>query len=459
MRTTARWATRRRTQYMTALTVFFMMVFSGVYMFYFYEPGNCFDNWQNGNERGIDCGGGCTRICLADVFPPREVWSESFEIFPGQYNAVAYIENRNLTAASPEMRYTFTLRDEAGVITERSGVTVLPPDSVYPIFEGRIQTGDRIPTRTDIEIDAGSIWLPATVSAKQFELVGRNLSDTDTASPRLDAQIRNDSLVSARNVEVVATIFNSAGIPLTASQTIVPRFDVGEVEPVIFTWPQPIAKTIRSCEVPTDVVIGIDLSGSMNDDGGTPPQPISSVLSAASSFSSRLKDKDQAAVVTYATEAEVTLPFINDSIGVSKHIIDLDIAPAEEVGSTNTGDAIKRAGEELGSTRHNQNARKVFVLMTDGLANAPDEDPEAYALEQAEFLKKTGTQVFTVGLGEKLNEPFLQQLASSPQHYFHAPSTAQLGGIYESITEAICEDGAAIIEIIPKTDASFESLR
>jgi hypothetical protein len=53
---------------------------------------------------------------------------------------------------------------------------------------------------------------------------------------------------------------------------------------------------------------------------------------------------------------------------------------------------------------------------------------------------------------------FVQSLASSKAQSYAAVSTNQIDGIYRTITAAICEDGAAVIEIIPKTTASFTSL-
>src|SRR5690606_35601733 len=136
---------------------------------------------------------------------------------------------------------------------------------------------------------------------------------------------------------------------------------------IIFTWPTPIAKTLKSCEVPTDVVLAIDLSGSMNNDGDTPPQPITSVLQAANAFVNRLGEADQVGLVTFATEAAVTNALTTQKAMVADRVLGLRIDPKEEVGNTNTGDALLRAGEELTSARHNGEARKVLVLLTDGL--------------------------------------------------------------------------------------------
>jgi Mg-chelatase subunit ChlD len=449
------WALWRRVQYLTGLFVVLGILGAGLYALYGYESPTCFDGAQNADERGIDCGGACQRICALDVQLPVALWSQSFLITDGQYNAVSYVENRNKGVGSPGLSYTFKLYDKEGLIVERSGVTVLPPDGVYPIFEGRILTGSRTPERTIIEFGDDVLWRQGDVGREQFTLERRELTNADSR-PRLTAQLRNNALDEARDVEVIATIFDISGNPLTSSRTNLEYFAGRSTEEVVFTWPEPIAKTLRSCEIPTDVILAIDLSGSMNDDGGTPPEPISSVLTAAKRFVSQLNTSDQIGIATYATGASLTEVLTHESSRVSESVGALNIDPKEERGSTNTGEALVRMREELNSSRHNEDARKVAILLTDGLATAPGEDPEAFALQEADALKAAGVHVFTIGLGERANETFLRSIASTDAQYYKAPSRRDLDSIYLSITKDICEDGAAVIEIISKPETSFK---
>lgn len=444
--------------YLIGLFVFLTLMSTGLYYLFAYEAPTCFDLSRNGDERGIDCGGSCTRICSIDIIPPAELWVRSFKIQDGQYNAVAYIENRNMNVGTPELAYTIGLYDSGGLITERTGTTVLPPGSVYPIFEGRIETGSRVPTQTTIELSEDVVWLPAEAGREQFKIERRELKSADS-KPVLTASLTNTSLAEAKDVEIVATIFDAKGNALTSSRTFVEYFGGRTTKDVVFTWPRPIAKTVRSCQVPTDVVIAIDLSGSMNDDGGNPPEPVSSVLTAASAFVTRLKENDQVSIITYATDAITQEVLTPDKTRVGQVVKNLNIAKKDETGSTNTGDALKRGYEELLSQRHNPDARKVLVLLTDGLANAPGERPEEYAQERAEELKRADVEIFTIGLGEKVNEAFLRSIASSKSSYLKAASAGTVDQIYRSVTGAICEDGVAVIEIVPKTSASFAPLR
>ncbi len=448
------WAFWRRIQYAIGFLAVLTLTSIGIYYQYVFKAPTCFDAVMNGIETGVDCGGTCQRICKASIIPPLTQWAQSFKIIDGQYNAVAYLENKNKDIGTPELKYIFKLYDAEGLIVEREGKTVLPPESVYPIFEGRVMTGTRIPTRTTIEFVGTPEWLPAEAGRGQFSVEKSELVNADSL-PRLTGQLRNNSLDEAKDVDIVATIFDASGNPLTASQATVEFFPGRTTQDVVFTWPKPIAKTLRSCDVPTDVVLAIDLSGSMDDDGKTPPEPVSSVLTAAESFVNRLKAHDQIGIVTFATNALVVEKLTHEIEKVAGIVKKLVISPKEQQGSTNTGDALKRMREELGSERHSTEARKVAILLTDGLATAPKKDPDVYAQSEAVLLKDMDVQLFTIGLGEKANETFLKKLASGESQYYKAPSINELNGIYSSITASICEEGATVIQIVPKAKTTF----
>lgn len=459
------WARRRRTiifSIIGSIAGFFLI---STYFTYFYTPPSCFDAKDNGWESGVDCGGRCVRICTHEVIPPKVVWVNSFEIYPGQYNTVAYVENPNQAAGTPEMRYTFTLKNGNRVVAERSGTTVLPPGSVYPIFEGRIFTVDQQPiTETEITVEPAEIWQPATVGTDQFRTRDLQLSNADDR-PRLDVQLENRTINEAEDVEIVATIFNDEGQPVTASQTIVEEFPASDTRQVTFTWPSPIAKTVRSCIVPTDVALVIDLSGSMNNDNEDPPQPLTDALGAASTFASNLGAQDGLSLITFASEAELELPITNDASLVARWIRNLTIAEGEETGFTNTIEALELADEELNSENHNPDARRVAVILTDGQPTDPDDEraiiEETIAL--ADQLDLKGIEIYAIGLGSEVDRDFIRELASGPENAYFALTGINLAEdlttVYGNITNAICETGPTKIDVIAKTTANFTPLR
>lgn len=472
-----RWAFWRRVQYLGVLCLSLVFVFGYVYMSHFYVAASCFDGQRNGDERGVDCGGSCVRICTADVLPPEVRWARSFRVVEGQYNAVAYIENRNQTAGSPEIGYTITLYDESGIITERRGTSVLPPDSVYPIFEPRIDTGGRMPRQTFITLDPPELWLPAETGRDHFSIRDRQLFSVGT-SPRLEAAIYNNQLTDARDVEVVATIFDSSGNALNASRTFVDRLTARSEDRVVFTWPEPIAATLRSCEVPSDVMVVLDRSGSMAADGGDPPEPLESAKNAARTFLQQLGSEDQVGYLSYATEPSQP---IEQVLTVDRNLAASSIASTrmgeDGIQYTNMGDALRVAFTELQSARHRPDARSVIIFLTDGDVTRPV-NPEtgqrdieyaaAYARQAADLVKANDVIIYTIGFGDfflTINDvlnrdvELIRDLASDPTKYYEAPTLADLVNVYREIAADICEDGPAVIDIVPKTGAVFSPLR
>lgn len=454
------WAIGRRIQYGIGFVAFWYLIGMLVYFINFYQPPSCFDSVANGNETGVDCGGSCVRICAAEVLPPRVEWVKSFEITPGQYNAVAYVENQNQTAATPELRYTFQFFNQDTLVAERSGVSVLPPNSIYPIFEGRVFTESGEPvTETRIIIEPADLWLPASIGRDQFRSTDINLTNADVR-PRLDVVIENTKLSLAEDVEVVATVFSENGQPVTASQTFIDRIEPRSSKDIVFTWPGSIAKTVKSCVIPTDVAVAIDLSGSMNNDGGNPPQPVSAALQAAGQFITTLQEDDQVAVTTFATQAELVTELTKLHETVANTVVGLQINPVEETGYTNTVDALTMVHSELNSERHNPDARRVVVLLTDGLPTAAgDKNVVAETAAKAYLLRKDNIEMYVIGLGEQVDRQFIRSIASEESNAYFAPTGADLATIYAEITTSLCEVGPTKIDVIAKTKTNFAPLR
>lgn len=445
------------------------------YALFFTAPPSCFDFAQNGDERDIDCGGSCTRICAIDVTQPIVQWSRSFRVIDGQYNAVAYVENKNQIAAAPVVKYTFSLHDENGLIAERKGTTILPPNSVYPIFEQRIETGGRVPTQTFISIEPPELWLPAEQGRNQFRVVSREIQNSDIL-PRLEARIENTALTEAQDVEIVATIFDVTGNALTSSRTFIERFDPRSEQTLTFTWPEPIATTVRSCEVPSDIVVMLDRSGSMAADGGDPPEPLESAKKAAQSFVQQLRTTDQVSILSYATEPSSPM----EQLLTGNKAQAMSAIAGTKMGSdgtqyTNMSAAFNVASTELLSSRHRDNARKVIILLTDGDVtrplNAAGERDVEYAAQAARdaatAAKDNGILVYTIGFGSGFKSAdgtisrdvqLIRNLASDEEKYFEAPTVEELMRVYTEIASDICEDGIAVIDIVPKTSTSFAPL-
>jgi secreted protein with Ig-like and vWFA domain len=115
----------------------------------------------------------------------------------------------------------------------------------------------------------------------------------------------------------------------------------------------------------------------------------------------------------------------------------------------------------LVSARSENKLSKIIILLTDGVANNPT-DPQGHteaddikyaenlASKEAASAKSDGIVIYTIGLGNKINESFLKNVASGENNYFFAPTAANLETIYKNISSDICKEMPARIEITYK---------
>lgn len=445
------WAGRRRAQYASLTILFLSILVGGVGYLVLYEEPSCFDGRLNQDEIEEDCGGVCARLCPFQATDPVIRFSRAFEVTPGYLSALAYVDNPNPGAGVRNAPYLFSFYDENNVfLGERRGSVAIAPRGVTPIFEPELFFDGIVPARTFFEFDGALVWERAVSNENYFEVKNRVLRNEEVA-PRIDAILENTSIEDVRDVDAVVTVFNTRGNAIAASRTVVEYLPAQSEVPLVFTWPAPFPKEQEACAIPVDVMLLVDVSGSMNDDGGDPPQPLSAAKAAAASFVDRLATDDRVGVVSFATNARVEEPVTTLHGNARRTLLSLSILPAEETGFTNSGDALEKVGAALIGLA-TEDRKRVIVLLTDGLSNAPEPPGgEAYALDKAATVKREGILLYTIGLGDRVNDAFLKELASSEEGYYQAAASGDLDAIYRQVSAAICERGPAVIEIIPKT--------
>ncbi len=162
---------------------------------------------------------------------------------------------------------------------------------------------------------------------------------------------------------------------------------------------------------------------------------------AANDFLSHLGANDQSALVSFTDSASLDRSLTN----IHSEVLDLTIE-----GATNMGDAVNLANIELGSANANPQAVKAVILLTDGKANKPngngiDENAldVAYVESVAVAAANLGYKIFTIGLGDDVNEMMLQNIASmTGAEYYKAPTASQLQNIYDLISNELCTYGS-----------------
>src|SRR3989344_1220537 len=246
------WALQRQLFYVGILAVFFIIF--GFLIIYpkLNRPPTCMDNKQNGIETGVDCGGSCTNACRAEVEDISVLWSRSFEVVPGRYNAVAYIVNHNKFAAVDKISYRFRFADKDNVyLGKRDGSTIIPPGGNFAIFEGAVDMGQSVPVYTTFEFIEAPHWIQvAPEKLIHLKVLVSDIKlENETSAPYLSATIKNYSLFDTPEGNVVAILYDAYHNAVSVSSTYLDKLAGEESQNLNFTWPQAFNYQIVTKEI------------------------------------------------------------------------------------------------------------------------------------------------------------------------------------------------------------------
>jgi hypothetical protein len=246
------WALKRQIFYIVLLILFF-----AVFGFLIISPQlnkapTCTDGKQNGDETGLDCGGSCPSACLAQVNKVSVVWARAFRVIPGRYNAVAYLVNHNKNSAVEKINYRFRFADANNVyIGKREGSTFIPPGSNFAIFEPGIDIGNSVPFYVNFEFTQTPEWLQVSEEKiNQLKILISNIQLRDeTTLPRMSATIKNNSLFTVPNVDVVTILYDKEGNAISTSRTYLSELKPLQTSDISFTWQEPFSGTVVAKEI------------------------------------------------------------------------------------------------------------------------------------------------------------------------------------------------------------------
>ncbi|GMU74420.1 MAG: hypothetical protein AMXMBFR44_6170 [Candidatus Campbellbacteria bacterium] len=243
------WASRRQGLYLLGTIVVLGLLFGVPLYFYLYDEPTCRDGIQNGLEEGVDCGGGCEKVCAFQAIEPIVHWKQEFEVAPGVYTVVALVENANDSYESVAVPYVFRLYDSKNVfIAERKGQVYLSPHMVIPVFETGIHTGERVPTRVEFLFEKEIVWTNSAFSLPDVDVISRRFENED-AAPRLLVTLRNNTLYTFSRIPVVVVLYDASDNALHASRTVIPSLPATSDKEIVFTWPQPFGAPVARVDV------------------------------------------------------------------------------------------------------------------------------------------------------------------------------------------------------------------
>ena len=180
-----------------------------------------------------------------------------------------------------------------------------------------------------------------------------------------------------------------------------------------------------ACNEENDIMFVLDSSGSIDD------TELATLATAAKTFAAALAPAtpgNHIGVVDFDSDA--TLESELTDVLAS---IDAAIDVLASGGSTDLAAGISLASAELTSVRDRDDltvAPDFMLIMTDG-----EPDDAVAATAAADAAKLAGTVVYVVGIGDGVNDAFLEGIATSANHYFTAGEFADLEALLAGLAD------------------------
>lgn len=224
--------------------------------------------------------------------------------------------------------------------------------------------------------------------------------------------------------------------------------------------PQELGQPIQPPQRGRDVMLAVDLSGSMSEEdmrlGGDTVDRLTAAKAVLADFIDR-RVGDRLGLIVFGQKAFVLTPLTLDHDSVRQQLQDTAVALAGR--ETAIGDAIGLAVKRLHTQPSDQ---RVLILLTDGVNTAGQLDP----LKAAEVARDAGVRIHTIafggdgesltifgvpihlpGGGADIDEAGLRAIAQlTGGQAFRARDTEELAGIYREIDrmEPIQRPGEAV---------------
>lgn len=210
--------------------------------------------------------------------------------------------------------------------------------------------------------------------------------------------------------------------------------------------------------VPNDVILVIDKSGSMLPSYNNGEDKMTNAKEAAKGFIDLMDlTKHRVGIVDFSSSNIIgSFPLTDDATAAKNYINTI-----QANGSTATGDAIQTAMDMLAG--HRSEAQPVIVLLTDGDATQPSNDPYGYALQKAEAAKDAGIIFYTIALLKATDDPdssgpniLLKDMATTASHHHFVLGSVGLAEIYAQIVKEIGMASAYNVQVKDVVPSGFE---
>ncbi len=243
------WAKRRRTIYVTTITIIVFGIIGVPVFLLLYKAPTCFDGVKNGDERNIDCGGSCQKLCQDEFLSPIVGQPRFEELAPRLYNIATYIINPNIDGEAKNVPYHMYIYDAKGMLIKQiDGKVTLPPHRNTLAYQSAINVGERTPARVAFEFADVPNWERKDDTLSPLMVIDKKYTEDDFGSS-LSVTLKNNSVRPIPKTSVYAVLYDKDGVAIGFSKTYIDDISPEKTVVAPFTWPVNRHDSVISIEV------------------------------------------------------------------------------------------------------------------------------------------------------------------------------------------------------------------
>lgn len=198
-----------------------------IYLIFFQTAPSCFDNQQNQDETGIDCGGSCIDCGLKYI---NSLVVSRPLIFKNndQISFWAKVQNPNLAYGSDKLDYRVNFYDsQNNLLLTLNRTSFIYAGETKNVLEAGFRVSRGAAVRAELVIDESSLnWRPAAEWMAPILETAEVKSVIQKDQAVITGVVKNPSSFSMTKVTVGAVLNNRSGFPLGVSKT-----DLGGLSP------------------------------------------------------------------------------------------------------------------------------------------------------------------------------------------------------------------------------------
>lgn len=222
----------------------------GVYNIFRIKP-NCFDNIQNGEEEGVDCGTlACGVACAPEIQPIQVISSQVIKVGQGDYDFVAKVYNPNTDYGSSLVSFDLVIITGTNAETRSAqNFYILPGQTKFLVWSS-LKNEEEI---SDIKLDIKDVLWEKIESFSDAVFVVRardyKVLDNDNVFSELSVSVFNDSNYDFDKVDVAVILFGSSGDIIGVNRTEIRTFLSQTTRDFKVDWPNTLSAEVASTDI------------------------------------------------------------------------------------------------------------------------------------------------------------------------------------------------------------------